>query len=320
MRDHCVCLEGCEGAVFSYSPWEYKPGPLNLLLCRGDAETVEGCPSGVRRVACSGMYAVPCPFDAVIVAAGDGRRVEWYDELFAEPGVVDEELLEVHSSLGFCGGLVYGRLESAKPGYMEAGVIVEPDGSVVELGSGPVVAAVAVSRRSVYSFRSRTGRFPVEWLREKGLLSGKTVVVGSWVASWEVRLLHDAGALLAVAPASQALHRGGPPPRPQYRGVVALASGGLLDTPWLLAYTAMVEYAAVYWGLVDPEDILAGLVRGWRLAGLEPRLGRVPVALVEARGFRGDPRTLILSRPVHRASVWPGVGSGGEGEAEATQS
>ena len=316
MSEERVCLEECEGVIFSYSPWVYRSGPLNLLACKGRVEAVEGCPAGVKRVSCSRLYAAPCPFDAVIVPSlSNGAR--WYDELYDAPGVADEELVERHSMLGYCGGVVYGKLAAARHGYSAAGAIVTPRGTRVDIGgSDVIVAAVSVTRRSVYSIRSKTGRFPVEWLRGEGLLGDRTIVVGSWVASWEVEALREAGALLAVAPVAQALYRGGPPPRPQYRGIVALATGGLLDTPWALAYAALVEYAAVYWGIVDPEDVLAGLVRGWRLLGVEPRLGAAPIALIEARGFEGDPKTLILSRPVHRGSIWPGV-EGGKGEAEA---
>ena len=146
------------------------------------------------------------------------------------------------------------------------------------------------------------------------MLTPKTVVIGSWVASWEVELLKRRGGLLAIAPVAQSLLRGGPPPRPQYKGVVALASGGYLDTPWVLAYAALVLYAGVYWGRVDAVEILDGLVRGWRLLGREPRLGNIPVALVELKEFDGSPKSFILSRPVHRAFVWQGVGGeGGEG-------
>ena len=316
MGENCVCLEECEGAVFSYSPWEYRAGPINLLVCGGRADVVQGCPAGARRISCSGLYATPCPFDTLILASTPDNAT-WYDELFNEHSIVDEEFIKIHYSLGYCGGIVYGEVTAPRRGYMAAGTIVKPDGTKVHLGgSDVVVAAVSVSRRSVYTLRSKTGRFPVEWLRGEGLLGDRTVVVGSWVASWEVEAIREAGALLAVAPLAQALYRGGPPPRPQYRGLLALASGGLLDTPWVSAYAALVEYAVVYWGMVDPEDVLAGLVRGWRLLEVEPRLGSAPVALIEARGFRGDPKTLILSRPVHRGSIWPGVDSG-KGEAEA---
>ena len=310
MSGKCVCLEECEGAVFSYSPWVYRSGSLNLLACGGRIEAVENCPAGAKTVSCSGLYAVPCPFDAVIVPSPP-NSAEWYDELYGTLGMADEELVEKHSSLGYCGGVVYGKLVASRHGYRAAGTIVTPNGTRFDIrGSDVIVAAVSVSRKSVYSLRSKFGKFPVDWLREEGLLGDKTVVVGSWIASWEVEALRETGALLAVAPVAQALYRGGPPPRPQYRGLVVLATGGLLDTPWALAYAALVEYAAVYWGIVDAEDILAGLARGWKLLGIEPRLGAAPVALVEARGFEGDPKTLILSRPVHRGSVWPGVEGG----------
>ena len=295
-----LCLEGCGGLV-SLEPWRYQRGPLNILVGDDGYRVVESCPDGCDRLDCGGLLAAPCPFDAL---AATPRRAEWLDELLEEPGVVDARLVDARVGLGYCGVMVYGRVEGEPERRV---VVVEPRGLVTPsgrlLGSGrPLVAAVAVSRRSVYGFKRRTGKFPVEWLAAEGLLEGGSLVVGPWVASWEVELLRGSGALLAVSPVTQPLLRGGPPPRPAYRGVLAAATLAHPVSPWLAAYTLLVLYAAVYWGESPAEEVLASLVRGWRLAGVrEP-----PLTLLEAPGFDGSPSSLILSLPRPRYAVWPG--------------
>ncbi len=294
-----VCLEGCSG-LLSLDPWGYQRGPVNILVDDG-FRMVDSCPEGAERLDCSGLLAAPCPFDAL---AAPPREAEWLDELLEEPGVVDASLVEERARLGYCGVLVYGRLGGEPRSHIEvveAAGVVTPSGRLLGSAGRPLVAAIAVSRRSVYGFRRRTGRFPVEWLAEQGLLEG-ALVVGSWVASWEARLIAEKGALLAVSPVTQPLLRGGPPPRPAYRGILAVATLSHPLPPWLAAYILAMLYAGVYWGEAPFEEILAGLVRGWRLSGArEP-----PLTLLDARGFDGTPESLILSRPEPRYVVWPG--------------
>ncbi len=61
----------------------------------------------------------------------------------------------------------------------------------------------AETRREVYAVKKRYGKFPVEALRDAGLLTGKLHLVHmGWATSWEYRAVAEAGATVAHCPVS----------------------------------------------------------------------------------------------------------------------
>ncbi len=258
-------------------------------------------------VDCRGeLVAVPCPFDGLVAPGVEPRG--WLDEALAEPlERVSKRDLDVYAKLGYCGGLVYAR-ELKAPGWFDAvkpGTIVTPAGRVIGDGE-PVLALVALTRRTVYRFKREHGVFPVEWLERSNLLGSKTVVVGSWISSWEANALREKHGLLVVPVVALALGRGGPPPRPGLGVEVALGTGGVPLSPWSLALNALTVASSVYWGRVDAEEVVAWLYTGWRLVGREVRVGRVPIVLVEPLGDTepSTPQGFLLSQPRSVEIVW----------------
>ncbi len=252
------------------------------------------------------LIAVPCPFDGLVAPGLEPK--EWLDETLSEPlERVTRSELDAYAKLGYCGGLVYAR-EVEAPAWFAAvkpGTIVTPAGRV--LGSNePVLALVALTRRTVYGFKRVHGVFPVEWLERNNLLGSKTVVVGSWVSSWEANMLREKRGVLVVPVAASALGRGGPPPRPGLGVEVALGTSGVPLSPWSLALSALLTASSVYWGSVGAEEVVAWLYTGWRLVGREARVGRVPVVLVEPLVDEepSTPRGFLLSQPRSVETVW----------------
>ncbi|WP_167827829.1 hypothetical protein [Pyrolobus fumarii] len=300
-----ILLRNCAGVVEAFEPWVYRRGPLDVLIEEGRLTIGDNSHADVV-IDCKGeLVALPCFFDAF--HAPRVRNGDWLDEILADPAS-DYNPTHVASELarrGYCGAILYsleggGEYNGVK--LVTPSRIVTPDARVIgDDRDGMVVAAVALTRRSVYTWRSRFGAFPVEWLERNNLLKG--VVVGSWIASWEVEAVKRNESIIAVLPFAQAFFRGGLPPRPAYMDVMALGTGGLTADAWsnLIAFGAMME--AAYWSSIPLEKLFSVALRASKLIiGREVKLvngSEAFLQLVELNEQLEDirPMSLLTARP-----------------------
>jgi len=64
-----------------------------------------------------------------------------------------------------------------------------------------------LTRKQVFSFKRKTGHFPIEFLCKEGLLSSKTILVHpGWMTSWEIEAVRNYGATIIDTPSSYMRH------------------------------------------------------------------------------------------------------------------
>ncbi|MEZ0346441.1 MAG: amidohydrolase family protein [Infirmifilum sp.] len=117
-----------------------------------------------------------------------------------------------------------------------------------EEGRSRLFIHVANDRESVFQFRRKTGKFPIEFLYSKGILGPWAILVApGWVTSWEAELISQTGAKVLLAPiASLNQAQGGVLPHLmlQARGV---QPGLCSESPMLGLSINMLEQARAYY-------------------------------------------------------------------------
>ena len=188
-------------------------------------------------------------------------------------------------------------------------------------GNRLLLMHVSSDKRLVFQFRKEKGKFPVEYLYSKGVLGSKTILLSpGWITSWEVGLVAESGAKVAVTPvASLHLADGGLLPHSVLaeRGVTP---GLCSDSPVIGITANMVEQVKTYYlyqrGFFENEAFsiydayLSSTSGGYRALGIMDGLIKDGVkadlvfyALDELalNGFLGPPEQFFLALNGQRA-------------------
>ncbi|QOJ79390.1 amidohydrolase family protein [Infirmifilum lucidum] len=130
-------------------------------------------------------------------------------------------------------------------GRRERGIVLESLEDIVDFSeeiksaleenpSAVLFVHVANSRFQVYASKTKYGKFPIELVDSKGLLSNVTILVNpGWAASWELKLISKRGSKIAYAPVADAFTASGGSLPAREVGYHGITSGLCTESPLL---------------------------------------------------------------------------------------